>query len=244
MQIDEAVQIGKRIHQNLDGSKFIDIKFVKDKKTKTFMTMRMSVRVEQNDIFMSSNELFQCLISTVCISGPPEDSAFTYELALVAPAIFYDDGTMRKNKKSLLMQYLLNLGTESRETQKNFKVVVFDGGALIHCLPWPKKVQWKRFYGMHVDLVTCSNPRNALKVVVFDNYEVAITKGHEKKRCRLQSDYSADVSVTSKILIPGNKSAFLYNQCNKQSFINILGRSLERNLNISRSIQMCAGRCR
>ena len=82
---------------------------------------------------------------------------------------------------------------------------------------------------MHVDLVTCSNPRNALKVVVFDNYEVAITKGHEKKRCRLQSDYSADVSVTSNILIPGNKSAFLYNQCNKQSFINILGRSLERN---------------
>ena len=116
INVDEAVQIGKRIHQNLDGSKFIDIKFVKDKKTKTFMTMRMSVRVEQNDIFMSSNELFQCLISTVCISGPPEDSAFTYELALVAPAIFYDDGTMRKNKKSLLMQYLLNLGTESRET--------------------------------------------------------------------------------------------------------------------------------
>ena len=45
----------------------------------------------------------------------------------------------------------------------------------------------------------------------------------------MQSDYSADVSVTSNILIPGNKSAFLSNQCNKQSFINILGRSLDRN---------------
>lgn len=62
INVDKAVQIGKRIHQNLDGSKFIDIKFVKDKKTKTFITMRMSVRVEQNDIFMSSNELFQRLI--------------------------------------------------------------------------------------------------------------------------------------------------------------------------------------
>ena len=68
-----------------------------------------------------------------------------------------------------------------------------------------------------------------LKLVFFYNYEVAIIKGHEKKRRRLQSDYSADVSVTSNILIPGNKSAFLSNQCNKQSFINILGRSLERN---------------
>ena len=116
INVDEAVELGKRIHQNLDGSKFIDIKFVKDKKTKTFVTMRMSVGVEQNDIFMSSNELFQRLILAVCISGPPEDSAFTYELALVAPAMFYDGGTMRKNKKSLLMQYLLNLATESRES--------------------------------------------------------------------------------------------------------------------------------
>ena len=82
---------------------------------------------------------------------------------------------------------------------------------------------------MYVDLVTCSNPRNALKVVVFDNYEFATTKDHEKICRRLQSDYSADVSVTSNIPIPHNKSAFLSNQRNKKSFINILGRSLERN---------------
>ena len=36
-------------------------------------------------------------------------------------------------------------------------------------------------------------------------------------------------SVTSNIPIPHNKSAFLSNQRNKKSFINILGRSLERN---------------
>ena len=37
------------------------------------------------------------------------------------------------------------------------------------------------------------------------------------------------VTLTSNIPIPGNKSAFLSNQRNKQSFINILGRLLERN---------------
>ena len=227
INLDEAVQIGKKIHQDFDSTKFIDIKFVKAKQTKTSMTMRKSVRVDKDDILMLSNELLQRLMSTVCISGPLEDSIFTYELVPVAPVMFYDDGTTRKNKKSLLMQYLLNLATDSREIQENIKAVAFDGGALI--LPWPKIGTMETVCGMYVDLLTCSNPRNVLKVVVLDNYEVATTKDHEKKRCHLQSDYSAEVSVTSNNPIPGNKSAFLYNQRNKQSFINILGRSLERN---------------
>ena len=103
INVDEAVQIGKKIHQDLDGTKFIDINFVKAKQVKTFMTMRKSVRAEKGDIFMSSNELFQRLILTVYISSPPEDSIFTYELETVAPAMLYDDGTMGKNTKSLLM---------------------------------------------------------------------------------------------------------------------------------------------
>ena len=88
INVDEAVQTGKRIHQVLDGTKFIDIKFVKAKQAKTFMTMRKSVRAGKDNIFMSLNELFRCLISTVCISGPPEDSIFTYGLEPVAPAMY------------------------------------------------------------------------------------------------------------------------------------------------------------
>ena len=112
--------------------------------------MRKSVRVEKDDIFMSSNELLQRLILTVCISGPPEDSIFTYELAPVAPAMFYDADIMRKNTKSLLMQYLLNLATDSRETLENFKAVVFDGGALIHRLPWRKVGTMETVCGMYL----------------------------------------------------------------------------------------------
>ena len=95
------------------------------------MTMRKSVRVEKGDIFMS----LQRLILTFCMSVPPKDSIFTFELAPVGPASFYGDGTMRKNKKSLLMQYLLILVADSQETQENFKAVPFDGVALIHRLP-------------------------------------------------------------------------------------------------------------
>ena len=118
------------------------------------MTMRKPVRAEKGDILVLSNELFQRLISTVCISGPSEDSIFTYELAPVGPAMYYDDSTMRKNTNSLLMQYLLNLANDSRETQENFKAFVFDGGALIHRLSWPKVGTMETVCGMYVDLVT------------------------------------------------------------------------------------------
>ena len=83
---------------------------------------------------------------------------------------------MKKNKKSMLIHYLLNLATDPQETQENFKAVVFDGGALIYYLQWPKVGTMETVCGMYVDLVTCSNPRNALKVVVFDHYEVATTR--------------------------------------------------------------------
>ena len=34
INVDEAVQIDKKIHQDLDGTKFIDIKFVKAKQAR------------------------------------------------------------------------------------------------------------------------------------------------------------------------------------------------------------------
>ena len=68
------------------------------------------------------------------------------------------------------MQYLPILVADSQETQENFKAVVFDGGALIHRLPWSKVDMMETVRGMYVDLVACSNPWNALQVVVFDTY--------------------------------------------------------------------------
>ena len=66
--------------------------------------MGKPAHIGKDGLCMTSNELFQCLISTVCSAGPSPDSLFAYELASVAPSMFYDDGTMRKTPKSLLMQ--------------------------------------------------------------------------------------------------------------------------------------------
>ena len=56
---------------------------------------------------MSSTELYQRLISISYRSGPPNKSIFTYELATVAPALFHDDGMMRKSPKSQLGRHIV-----------------------------------------------------------------------------------------------------------------------------------------
>ena len=72
--------------------------------------MRQSVRFGMGNIFMPSNELFQRLILTVFISGPTEDPIFTYESMPIASVMFYDDGTIRKNTKPLLITISSKLG--------------------------------------------------------------------------------------------------------------------------------------
>ena len=120
------------------------------------------------------------------------------------------------------------MATDLRETQKTFKAVEFDGGALINHLSWLKVGTMETVCGMYVDLITRSNSRNNFKVVVFDRHEVITTKLYKKKCRRLQSDCTVDVSITSSIPILGNQSGFLSNHCKKHSFVNILRCSLER----------------
>ncbi len=61
---------------------------------------------------MSSTELYQRLLSICLLNGPPEARVFTYELATVSPALFQDDGSMRKSQKSQLAKYILQMDAD------------------------------------------------------------------------------------------------------------------------------------
>ena len=82
VDMDNAIEIGERIHQKIDGTNFGDIKLRKADQAKTFIAMRKCVKVQNEKIHMSTSELFQGLIATVCVNGPPEISLFAYELPL------------------------------------------------------------------------------------------------------------------------------------------------------------------
>ena len=83
------------------------------------------------------------------------------------------------------------------------------------------------FLTMYSDYVKSYHPGNVAKVVVFDSYQTSTTKASEQKRRRLHSCHSADVTLSSNILISSNKGAFLANGRNKQSFIHLLGNYLQ-----------------
>ena len=125
------------------------------------------------------------------------------------------------------MQYILNLASHVEEQPNDIEGIVFDGDALLHHLPWPKVGTMEVVLSMYSDYVKSYHPRNVTKVLVFDSYQTSTTKASEQKRRRLHSYHSADVNVSSNIPIPSNKGAFLANECNKQSFINLLGNYLQ-----------------
>lgn len=61
----------------------------------TFTIMRKAVKVDGEEIKMSSVEIYQRLLSISCINGPPDPTVFSHELSSVSPFLFQDDGSMR-----------------------------------------------------------------------------------------------------------------------------------------------------
>ena len=84
----------------------------------------------------------------------------------------------------------------------------------------------KIILGLYFDYVTNYHPK-ASKVVVFDYYSLSTTKSSEQKRRKTSTTPCADIAVSAKIPIPGDKKSFLSNQNNKQSFIDLLGSYME-----------------
>ena len=99
VNVDDAKSIGIEIHNQLTDQRYGDITMKKSNQAQTFAVMRKSVKVDGEEVRMGSAELHQRLLSIACTSGPPNADVFKYELATVPPALFQDDGSMRKCQK-------------------------------------------------------------------------------------------------------------------------------------------------
>jgi hypothetical protein len=136
MNVDNAISIGTAIHE-LTDKKFGDFTMKRSQQAQTFAIMRKSVKVDGEDVSMGSAELHQRLLSIACTSSPPNADVFRYELATFPPAMFQDDGTIRKSQKSQLAKHILQLDADitSQEVQGPL-VKIYDGCALLHRIPW------------------------------------------------------------------------------------------------------------
>ncbi len=139
VNVPDAVNIGQAINNKLDNQKCGDIVLKKADQAKTFAVMRKPVKVDGEELCMSPVELYQRLLSISLLNVPPDPRVFTYELATVSPALFQDDGIMRKSQKSQLAKYILQMDSDIIQQEINEHVaIVIDGCALLHRIPWPK----------------------------------------------------------------------------------------------------------
>lgn len=139
VDVATAIEIGRKLQNKITGQTIGKLVFKKSDKVSTFATMRKAVKVGDKEIHLSSTKLYHRLLSISYSVGLPQPVMFSYELAATSPALFTDDGNKRKSKKAQLAKYIAQLDERvlvKHEVAANAKV--YDGWALLHCIPWPK----------------------------------------------------------------------------------------------------------
>ena len=219
---DQAITVGWNVHSNLTGQRFGDVSLRRADQATTFKYMRKPVKIQNENMYMSSSEMYQRLLSIACIAGPPDTTVFSHELAAVAPSLFHDDGTMRKTSKSQLAGHILKQMDTNRAlpVEGQSCAVVYDGAAVLHRLSWPKLGSMETVCELFKDTLTPSV--NGPACIVFDSYNTLTTKAPEQKRRRTHYTPHPDVRLELSTPVPA-KDAFLANMNNKQAIMNLLG---------------------
>ena len=97
---------------------------------------------------------------------------------------------------------------------------VLDGGALFHRIPWPRGFpKHREICDMYCQYVT---GKYGAAVVIFDGYKQSSINDMTHQRG------TGGKTVTSVTFLDDKKDHFLANSSNKQSFINMLSRYLQK----------------
>ena len=229
VNVDDAITIGHKVQANLDDQRFGDIVLKKADQAKTFAVMRKPLKLEGEEVRMSSSELHQRLLSISLMNGPPDPGLFSYELATVSPALFHDDGRMRKGQKSQLAKQILQMDANIvQHDVKGQSAKVFDGCALLHRIQWPKVGTIGSVCNSFVASVQFRESSGIPICVVFDSYDVSTTKDAEQKRRKLHHAQCPNIAIDMQTPVPGNKESFLSNKHNKQNLIKLLEKKLNQ----------------
>lgn len=102
---------------------------------------------------------------------------------------------------------------------------VLDGGALLHRIPWPQGFpKYREICDMFCQYVT---RKYGVAIVIFDGYNQSSTKGMTHQR-RTGGKTATSVTFSDDMKLAMKKDHFLSNSSNKQSFINMLSRCLQK----------------
>ncbi|VDI23197.1 Hypothetical predicted protein [Mytilus galloprovincialis] len=216
---DNALVIGHNIISSMEG-KCIDEFVFKRKNQVTTLSSKLNIKVDNEEISVDPQLLFQRLVTTANTMFPDVSQVFKYELSAVPAALFEPSGLMRQAQKSTLADEIWNtgscvfsddLGTDVRH--------VIDGGSLIQRIPWKKGATFAEICQLYIDHI---NNRYPIPIIVFDGYGSGpTTKDHVHER-RSKGVTGTHISFKDSTPFKSKKEIFLANGENKQNFINML----------------------
>jgi hypothetical protein len=184
----------------------------------TFAHMRKAVPTKSTDKFMVDSEvLFRRLLVVSKKRDVSLETVLEHELATVPPALFHDDGSMRKTVKSDLAKKLEASCEEVHSLSSGVTTAyVIDGMALLQCL---KESQFTTFdeLGSQVMQYIASLLKGDLGVVavtiVFDRYDNQLSIKHIERQ-RRGSETGSTYVINGSRTVP-NYRTFMNNSANK-----------------------------
>ena len=219
---DDAENVGKEIQKQNDNITVEDASIKRKARVKTLQSLQPGVKIDKKTVHIDPTILFTRL--TAILQGE-EDIAeqFRYELT-PEPTSLFKEGMMRKVQKSNLRNYILDMVPSCECTDA--EVCVVDGGALLHKVSWQSNSKYNEVANQYVSYVKTRYKKYAKVCVVFDGYtdEYSIKSQEHLRRTGLMS---ANINITSNMVVTTTREVFLKNQHNKEQFISLLSSHLE-----------------
>ena len=162
---------------------------------------------DDHEVEVDSTNLL--LRATCTISKPSEmKEHLSHEFDRNPPSLF-TSGVMRRNTKSCLAKELKTVVESECVEDFDNLIYIFDGGNLLHRVPWPENATYDQVADAYVSYVT---GHAGDKFVVFDGYgDVLSTKLAEQKR-RATPNTSMDIIFTHTTAVIDSKESFLRNR--------------------------------
>ena len=206
----------------MTGKPAAEYSFTKSNQAITF-SARSSIKVDGEKIQVDPQLLFQRLI-IASHSLDDVSTIFQYELCSYPPSLFDSSLMLLKPQKPALADAIWAKLPSDATGPKVEAQYVLDGAALLR-IPWPQGFpKYREICHMYCQYAT---GKYGAAVIIFDGYKQSSTKDMTHQR-RTGGKTATSVTFSGDMKLTMKKDHSLSNSSNKQSFINMLSRYLQK----------------
>ncbi|XP_070180366.1 uncharacterized protein [Littorina saxatilis] len=224
----QAVSVGTRIMDKMAGQTIKDFGFKRSDQAVTMIAAsKNALKINDDVVSVDPQLLFQRLISAAGNMYNNRHGVFKYELASYPTSLFESPLLPRLPTKSDPADAIWKLAQDKMPAIPAHHDIqfVFDGGALLHLIPWARGSTFATIIQTYVKYVT---DKFKDPIVVFDGYGSGPSTKDATHHRRSKGKASTDVHFDLTMIPQVKKEMFLANKKNKERFIHFLSDALTK----------------